>query len=350
MVSSMENVFKGKQILITGGTGSIGSEIARQLLRFSPSVLRVLSRDESKQFELQQKLKDYRNVRYLIGDVRDKERLRRAVEDIDIVFHAAALKHVPACEYNPFEAVKTNVLGVQNVIEVALDEEVEKVIAISTDKVANPTNTMGATKLLAERLIGAANYYKGRRRTIFSCVRFGNVMGSRGSVIPLFRSQIEQGGPVTITDPQMTRFMMSIPQAVSLVLRASQFAQGGETFILKMPVLKITDLATVVIEEYAKHFSFRPEDIKIEYIGARPGEKLYEELMTEEEAERALETPEMFIITPSFTEKGYHHENARPTQAVSYTSKNEKPLSKEEIRLLLYKENLLGFPLFMKKS
>lgn len=339
----MESIFKGKQILITGGTGSIGSEIAHQLLKFKPSVVRIFSRDETKQFELQQQLKEYTNVRYFIGDVRDKERLRRAVEDVDIIFHAAALKHVPACEYNPFEAVKTNVLGVQNVIDVALDEEVEKVISISTDKVANPTNTMGATKLLAERLIAAANYYKGRRKTAFACVRFGNVMGSRGSVIPLFKTQIEQGGPVTVTDPQMTRFMMSIPQAVNLVLRASQIAKGGETFILKMPVLKIVDLANVVIEEYARHLGYQSKDIKIKYIGIRPGEKLYEELMTEEESERALETPEMFIITPLFAGREYHYENAGSTHAVSYTSRNEKPLTKEQIKLLLLKENLFGF-------
>lgn len=195
----MENIFKDKKIIVTGGTGSIGSEIVRRVLQYDPEVVRILSRDESKQFELEQEIGDLENVRFLIGDVRDKDRLNRAFEDVDIVFHAAAMKHVPACEYNPFEAVKTNVVGTQNVIDAALDNGVGKVIAISTDKAASPINTMGATKLLAEKQIIDANFYKGHRKTVFSCVRFGNVMGSRGSVIPLFEKQIKNGGPVTVT-------------------------------------------------------------------------------------------------------------------------------------------------------
>jgi len=173
-------------------------------------------------------------LRFLVGDVRDKERLQHAVENIDFAFHAAALKHVPLCEYNPFEAVKTNVLGTQNVIEVAMEGEVEKLITISTDKAVNPVNVMGATKLLAERLTISANYYKGLRKTAFSCVRFGNVLDSRGSVIPSFREQIRKGGPVTLTEPNMTRFVMSIPRAVDLVLKAAEIARGGEIFIFKM--------------------------------------------------------------------------------------------------------------------
>jgi len=185
------DLFKNKKILITGGTGSIGQEIVREVLKHEPAVVRILDIDETKQFELQQEYEDYENIRFLLGDIRDKERLYRAIEDIDIVFHTAALKHVQACEYNPFEAVKTNVIGTQNLIDVAIDEEVEKVIFTSSDKAVNPTNVMGATKLLAERLITSANYYKGARKTVFSSVRFGNVLGSRGSVIPLFKNQIE---------------------------------------------------------------------------------------------------------------------------------------------------------------
>jgi len=337
----MLDLFRGKRILVTGGTGSIGSEIVRQLLKYEPNTVRVFSRDEGKQFELQHELTDYENVRYLVGDIRDKERLKRAVEDIDIIFHAAALKHVPACEFNPFEAVKTNVIGVQNVIEVALDERVDKVIAISTDKVANPTNTMGATKLLSERLIAAANYYKGSRETVFSCVRFGNVMGSRGSVIPLFKKQIRNGGPVTVTDPQMTRFMMSIPQAVELVLKTAKLAIGGETFILKMPTLKLGDLAEVLITDLAPKYGYNLRKVFIKTIGLRPGEKEDEELMTEEEATRALELENMFVIMP-YLRRGEHlYPGALPAKIKGYSSKDQKPLSQKAIRELLYQEKIL---------
>lgn len=333
----MEEIYRNKRILVTGGTGTIGSELVRQLLQFQPEVIRLFSRDESKQFELQQEFRGYSNIRYLLGDIRDKERLKRAMEGVDIVFHAAALKHVPACEYNPFEAVKTNVLGTQNIIECALDEEVERVIAISTDKVANPTNTMGATKLLAEKLMAAANYYKGARRTVFACVRFGNVMGSRGSVIPLFIQQAAKGGPVTITDPEMTRFMMSIPEAVKLVLRAGEVARGGETFILKMPALRLGDLAEVIIEEVAPKHNYNISDIKTEVIGLRAGEKPHEELMTVDEATRAVELPDMFVIFPSIAPSDQNREQTYQ----AYRSDAGPLLTKAEIREMLYQLGLL---------
>jgi FlaA1/EpsC-like NDP-sugar epimerase len=240
-------------------------------------------------------------IRLLVGDIRDKERLKRAMEGIDIVFHAAALKHVPLCEYNPFDAVKTNILGTQNVLNVALDEEVEKVIVISTDKAANPVNVMGATKLLAERLTLSANSYKGNRKTVFSCVRFGNVLASRGSVIPLFMKQIREGGPVTVTDPDMTRFIMDIQKATDLILKAGKMAQYGEIFIFKMPVIKIGDLVNAMISLYFQKNSKKINNIEIKIIGARPGEKKYEELMTESEAEYAYENDNMFIVLPSYT-------------------------------------------------
>lgn len=326
----MTDMFKGKNVLVTGGTGSIGSEIVKRVLQREPAVVRVLGNDENGLFELERDVQGHANLRLLVGDVRDKERLVRAAEGIHFVFHAAALKHVPLCEYNPFEAVRTNVLGTQNIIEAAIEQEIEKLVTISTDKAVNPVNVMGATKLLAERLTISASAYSGARKTVFSCVRFGNVLESRGSVVPLFRSQIEKGGPVTITDPNMTRFVMSIPRAVDLVLKAAQMARGQEIFVLKMPVLRISDLAEVIIAELAPQYGFVPDRIRVKVIGKRPGEKNYEELLTEDEAANAYETEGMFIISPA-------PGGRRRTKAAgkAYTSRDEKPLSKDAIREML---------------
>ncbi|WP_394186945.1 UDP-N-acetylglucosamine 4,6-dehydratase family protein [Metabacillus halosaccharovorans] len=332
-------MFKNKKILVTGGTGSIGSEIVRQLLKYNPEVIRVFSRDESKQFMLQQENAEFKNVRYLVGDIRDKERLVYASKDIDYIFHAAALKHVPSCEYNPFEAVKTNVIGVQNIIEAAITNNVQKVVSISTDKVVNPMNTMGATKLLSERLVLAAEHYKGNAPTIFTCVRFGNVMGSRGSVIPLFKYQIENGKPLTITHNEMTRFMMSIPQAASLVLDASKYSNGGDVFVLKMPVLRIKELAETLNEDYVnKNEGIKPVDIK--EVGIRPGEKLYEELMTVEESERAYENEKMFVILSHLKEKLEAPHGFKKAERKAYSSHDATTLSKQEILNLLKEVNL----------
>lgn len=343
--NKMKNLFKNKKILITGGTGSIGQEIVREILKYEPTVVRILDIDETKQFELEQKYEGYENIRFLLGDIRDKERLYRAIEDIDIVFHTAALKHVLACEYNPFEAVKTNVIGIQNLIDVAMDEEVEKVIFTSSDKAVNPANVMGATKLLAERLITSANYYKGARKTVFSSVRFGNVLGSRGSVIPLFKKQIERGGPVTITDNEMTRFIMPMRDAINLLFKASELAHGGEIFIFKMEALKITDLAEVMRGELAQNYGYSPDKIKMKIIGTKPGEKLYEELMTEDEARRALESEDMFIVLPEMKELSDIDKSSYPltsqAENKAYTSKDVKHLTREEIKEILYQENLI---------
>lgn len=335
----ISDLIKGRNIIVTGGTGSIGSEIVRRILKYEPKVVRILSRDETKQFELEQELGGFKNIRLLIGDIRDKDRLKRAFEGIDIIFHAAAMKHVPACEYNPFEAVKTNVVGTQNVIDAAIDNEVEKVIAISTDKAASPINTMGATKLLAEKLIIDANFYKGHRKTVFSCVRFGNVMGSRGSVIPLFEKQIKNGGPVTVTDPEMTRFMMTIPQAVDLVFKATKIAHGGEIFIFKMPVVKLGDLADVMIEHLAPKYGHKPESIKINTIGIRNGEKMFEHLMNEEEARYAYETKDMFIVLPQPIFPGYFLEGCTKAKQKRYASDDANVLGQEEVKLLLNLSN-----------
>jgi FlaA1/EpsC-like NDP-sugar epimerase len=339
----MKQFFEDKTILVTGGVGSIGSEIIRSVLEYNPEAVRVLDSNETGLFDLEQELQSEK-IRPFVGDVKDKERLKRAIEGVDVVFHAAALKHVPLCEYNPFEAVKTNVYGTQNLIDVAIDEEVEKFITISTDKAVNPINVMGATKLLAERLTISANFYKGDRKTAFSCVRFGNVLDTRGSVIPLFRKQIQNGGPLTITDPNMTRFMMSIPKAVELVLKSAGMAKGGEIFIFKMPALRVGDLAEAMIEELAPEYGYAPNEIEIKIIRRRAGEKLYEELMTEDEAENAYEDEEMFVVLPQsfgmINKLSYKlPENLKKTEKKEYSSKGVKLLTKEEIRSLLTELN-----------
>lgn len=341
MEEQLKEIFKNKKILVTGGTGFIGSEIVRKLLQYKPDAVRILSNDEDSVFRIIQELGEGDNKRYLVGDIRDKERLLLAMEDIDIVYHAAALKHVPLCEYNPFEAIKTNVVGTQNVIDAALNCGVEKVISISTDKAVNPINTMGATKLLAEKLVIDANYYKGTRKTIFSCVRFGNVLFSRGSVIPLFEEQIRQKKPITITDSDMTRFMMSISNTIDLVFKATLLAKGGEIFILKMPVIKMEDLIDVIIEFYAQKYGYKKDKIKKTIIGPRPGEKKYEELLTESETRKVFETQDMLIIPPQieFPDMKYapsDYPNAQLSTYNKYTSRDIRPLSKEEIKTLLF--------------
>ena len=325
-----KNYFKDKTILVTGAAGSIGSEIAARALGLNPRIVRVLDNNETGLFDLEQELQSGK-FRPLVGDIRDKERLKRAIEDVDVVFHAAALKHVPLCEYNPFEAVKTNVLGTQNLIDVAMEAGIEKLITISTDKAVNPINVMGATKLLAERLTISANYYRGARKTAFSCVRFGNVLDSRGSVVPLFKEQIRRGGPVMITDPDMTRFVMSIPKAADLVLRATEIAQGGEIFIFKMPALRIGDLAEAMIEELAPRYGYNPESSRVEISGKRAGEKIYEELMTEDEAMRASENDDMFIIT----EAAKNRESKKMLANQYRYNRDAILLTREEIKGLL---------------
>lgn len=329
----MKNYWKGKKILITGGTGSLGQVLVRNLLKFEPEVIRIYSRDETKQFDMMQKFSQYNNLRYLIGNVRDLSRLIRAVEDIDVIFHTAALKHVEFCEYNPFEAMKTNVVGTQNVIDAALEVEVEKVISTSTDKATNPCNTMGTTKLMAEKLIAAANYHKGKRKTVFSAVRFGNVLGTRGSVVPLFISQIKQGGPITLTDSKMIRFMMSLEQAANLVFEAAEKAIGGEIFVLKMPIVRIIDLVEVLIEDFAPLFGYKPGDIKIQTIGKRAGEKMYEELITEEETDRTIVDQNMYVIKPQLSNFS-SDESVTYFDQKQYTS-NGQWISKTEIREIL---------------
>jgi len=335
----MKLMFRDKKILVTGGTGSVGRRIIHELMKHDPKVIRVFDTDETRESVMQDHLKEHTNVRFLLGDIRDKDRLSRAVEDIDIVFHTASFKHVFSCEYNPFEAVKTNVIGTQNIIDVAMSEEVEKFVFTSSDKAVNPTNVMGATKLLAERLVTAANHYKGPRKTVFFSVRFGNVLGSRGSVIRLFKKQIQKGGPLTITDLNMTRFVMSISQAVSLLFKSTSIAQGGEVFIFKMPAVRILKIAQVMIEELGPVYGYKADEIQLKRIGKKPGEKLYEELITQSEAERSLETRDMFIVLPEIREDllidTSRYPNAKHTKLTSYTSNDARFLTEREIKRLL---------------
>lgn len=329
--------FQGKRFLVTGGTGFVGSAIVKALLACNPAVVRIFSRDESKQCLMAEELRGHGNARFLIGDVRDLRRLTHALEGVDIVFHAAGLKHVPSCEYNPFEAVQTNVIGTQNVIEAAMAAEVERAVFTSTDKAVNPCSTMGATKLMSEKLMTSANFYKGNHRTIFASVRFGNVLGSRGSVVPLFVQQISSQRSVTLTNGKMTRFVMGLSQALDLIFRATCLARGGELFVLRMPSVRLSDLAEVLISEVAPRYGRVPSSVSVENVGGRPGEKDHEELMTCEEATRALELGDLFIVPPVLlpSDTDYTYAGARKADVTSYCSKDVPPLSPQEILQIL---------------
>lgn len=332
----MIDTFYNKTILITGATGSIGKALVKKLLNFRPASIRLLDLDESGLFDLQQELHKYENLRFFVGNIREKDRLKVAMENVDFVFHCAALKHVIFCEYNPLEAVRTNILGIQNIIETALECNVEKVIFTSSDKAANPNNTMGATKLLGERLFTSANFYGGGKRTIFASVRFGNVIGSRGSVVPLFKNQIKEGTCLTLTDPQMTRFMMSNDDAIDLVLKCGKLAKGGEIFILKMPAMAIKDVAESMIEELAEN-----KEMEIKLIGAKPGETLGEELMTEEEANQMIELEDMFVLLPKIIQKELkidfvnHYPQPKAIDKSFYLSNHAPLINKEEIKKMI---------------
>lgn len=286
-------MFNDKNVLITGGTGSFGKKCVEILLRdYKPKRLVVFSRDELKQFEMAQTFsnKDYPCIRYFIGDVRDRDRLSRACHNIDYIIHAAALKQVPAAEYNPSECIKTNVIGADNVANVAADNGVQKVIALSTDKAVAPVNLYGATKLCSDRLLIAANTYFGSR-TVFSIVRYGNVMGSRGSVIPLFIKKRDAGEALPITDPRMTRFWITLDEAVKMVLRAFELSAGGEVYIPKIPSMKVTDLARAIAP-----------DSKTVEVGIRPGEKLHETMISPEDASHTIDIGDYYVICPETME------------------------------------------------
>jgi UDP-N-acetylglucosamine 4,6-dehydratase/5-epimerase len=286
-----DSILKGKVVLLTGGTGSFGQKFTEIVLnKYNPNTIRIFSRDELKQWKMEAKFKKDTHLRFFIGDVRDKERLYRAMNGVDIVVHAAALKHVPVCEYNPFEAIKTNIIGAQNIIESAIDNNVDRVIALSTDKAVNPINLYGATKLVAEKLFIQANTYSGAgKKTKFSCVRYGNVIGSRGSVIPLFLKQ-KKDGRITITDIKMSRFWITLEEGVEFVIKCAGKMVGGEVFVPKLPSANIMDIVKAVAPE-----------CKIEKIGIRPGEKLHEILINEDEVRQTREMEDMYIIQPNYS-------------------------------------------------
>jgi UDP-N-acetylglucosamine 4,6-dehydratase len=314
-------------VLVTGGTGSFGKRFLEVMLRdLKPKKLIVFSRDELKQHEMRTSGFDDMSVRYFIGDVRDVTRLKRAFQGVDIVVHAAALKQVPACEYNPIEAVKTNVDGARNVIDVAIDCGVAKVMALSTDKAVNPINLYGATKLVAEKLFVQANAYAGTGLTRLSCVRYGNVVGSRGSVIPLFLSQ-RKNGKVSITDPRMTRFWITLEQGVRFVIRCIEEMLGGEVFVPKIPSMRILDLVQTMVPE-----------CKVEQIGIRPGEKIHEVLLSEDEARHALEFDDMFVVQPShpwWVVQNWKDGRSLPDGFRYCSDQNESWLTPEEMRSLI---------------
>ena len=325
-------MFDNKSILITGGTGSFGKLYVKTLLeRYNPKKIIIYSRDELKQFEMQQVFNEP-CMRYFIGDVRDGNRLRRAMRGVDYVIHAAALKQVPAAEYNPMECIKTNIYGAENVIDAALDNDVEKVIALSTDKAASPVNLYGATKLASDKLFVAANNISGGHKTLFSVVRYGNVVGSRGSVVPFFQAQVDNGSDhLPITHPEMTRFWISLQDGVDFVLKNFQRMLGGETFIPKIPSIKITDLAT----------SIAP-DLKQKIIGIRPGEKLHEVMCPADDSYHTFEYNDHYVISPSisfssrsndFTVNALSEKGKPVEHGFEYNSKNnEHFLSLDEIK------------------
>jgi len=332
---TLNDYLKNKDILVTGGCGSIGSKVVEELIKYPVKRIRVYDNNETAQFYLQEKFKHTGKTRALLGDIRDKHRLDIAMEGVDYVIHAAALKHVGMCEYNPSEAVKTNVVGTQNVIDVARKNKVKKFLAISTDKAVSPINTMGATKLLSEKITLNANL--GITPTKYSCVRFGNVLNSSGSVIPIFYDQIKKGGPVLITSNAMTRFFMTLDEAVLLILESLLQMEGREIFILKMKSLKIADLAEVMIDVLAPKFGYKPSEIKIKLIGIRPGEKISEALMYPHEVNFSQEHKNMFIVKETYTPPHKEEDNilSKESSVSILDSSTAKPINKKEIKSLI---------------
>ncbi|MBI5558928.1 MAG: UDP-N-acetylglucosamine 4,6-dehydratase (inverting) [Deltaproteobacteria bacterium] len=329
-------------ILLTGGTGSFGKHFCRVMLeKHNPKVIRIYSRDELKQHEMRIEFGDDPRLRFFIGDVRDGKRLERAMDGADMVVHAAALKQVPACEYNPFEAVKTNVHGAQNVIDAAIDTGVKKVIALSTDKAVNPVNLYGATKLCSDKLFTQGNAYAGEKGTRFACVRYGNVIGSRGSVIPLFLNQ-KKSGTITITDDRMTRFWITLDEAVELVIKAFYYMEGGEIFVPRIPSMRITDLAEAIAPE-----------CKVEIIGIRPGEKLHESLTGEDEGRNTISYKGMYVILPNMSwweRKNYRGGEKLPENFVYTSDSNDAWLGVDELRRIVYGNEKITTPKMRVKA
>jgi len=330
-------MFENKKILITGGTGSLGTALTARLLKTDVDIIRIFSRDELKQSQMESQFNNDR-LRFLIGDVRDKERLEKAVEDVNMVIHTAALKQVPVIEYNPFEAIKTNVQGSQNLVEACLNKNVEFALAIGTDKAVSPFNTYGATKLLMERLFVSANYYKGSHKTKFSCVRYGNVLGSRGSILPTFIEQIISGKKVTITDPNMTRFNITIDQALDLIFRVIKNGHGGDVHVPKLDAYRVGDMKDVVLD-------LMDCKNKEESIPVRIGEKFHETLINEHEIRNTYENQDNdYVIFENQLTKD-HSETIpgakKTTLTMEYSSDKVQATSKEKLKEILIKQNLI---------
>jgi UDP-N-acetylglucosamine 4,6-dehydratase/UDP-glucose 4-epimerase len=330
-------MFENKKILITGGTGSLGTALTARLLKTDVDIIRIFSRDELKQSQMKLQFNNDR-LRFLIGDVRDQERLEKAVEDVNMVIHTAALKQVPVIEYNPFEAIKTNVQGSQNLVEACLKKDVEFALAIGTDKAVSPFNTYGATKLLMERLFVSANYYKGSHKTKFSCVRYGNVLGSRGSILPTFIEQIISGKKITITDPNMTRFNITIDQALDLIFRVVKNGHGGDVHVPKLDAYRVGDMKDVILDL----MNCKNEE---ERIPVRIGEKFHETLINEHEIRNTYENQDNdYVIfenqlTPDDSET---IPNAKKTTLTTeYSSDKVQPTPKEELKEIIIKQNLI---------
>lgn len=342
-----QSYFENKRVLVTGACGTVGSKVVRHLIEeYNVGGLIGLDNNESELFFLAQKYADYPNAHFFLADVRDQAKLEIQFQEVDIVFHTAAFKHVILCEKSPFEAVQTNIMGVKNIIEASRKCKVEKVIFTSSDKAVNPTNVMGTSKLMGERLMTAANSNQNGEGPIFASTRFGNVLGSRGSVIPIFKEQIRSGGPITLTDTEMTRFIMSINAATRLVIDSAILAKGGEVFVTKMPVIRIQDLAKVMIDELAPQYGYDSENIEMQIIGSKPGEKLYEELMSVEETRRTIELDQYFSVLPAFKsiyrEIEYTYPNfISDTILNPYNSSNEEPLPIVELRRFLIENKLM---------
>lgn len=335
-------MIEDKNILITGGAGSIGRILVRRLLNRDPNVIRILDQSEPGLAALKAELSDDR-CRFLSGNIRDKDRIKRATENIDIVIHTAAMKHVDISEYNPFEAVKTNVVGLQNLLDVAIDAGVDRLVFTSSDKAAQPANTMGTTKLLGEKLVTAANKYSGGHDIKLASVRFGNVINSSQSVIPVFRDQIKSGGPVTLTDPRMSRFFLTYDDVSKLVVEALTHTEGGEIFVRKMDAIRIEDLAHAMIDVFAPKYGHEPDEIEITETGRRVGETFDEKILTEREVTRTLENETLYAVRPEqagtngyLTHDGI--EGFSPVDNVIRSSADAETLTQAEIRELLETE------------
>jgi FlaA1/EpsC-like NDP-sugar epimerase len=338
--------FAGKRVLVTGAAGTVGRELIRQITQLSVDEIVCIDNNESALFNFSEEMQLYQNVRFALCDISDLGSLTRLIQGMDIVIHAAALKHVPICERMPSAAVRTNILGTENLITAAAEGSLRKLIAISTDKAVNPTSVMGTSKLMGERLVTAANaQFNVDSDKVFWSLRFGNVAGSHGSVIPLFCDQIARGGPVRLTHPTMTRFVMTLEMACRMILRTVDYARGGEVFVTKMPVVTIKDLAQVMIEIVAPAFGRNPRHISIEEVGIRPGEKLWEELISEEEVRRTYEVGDFLVVVPALTnlyrpsgwaDTNRYHRISRP-----YRSDLEAPMSRSDIASFLLQDDVL---------